>query len=91
MTESGWDIPGVPRDAPSGGAAAGQPDAPSAGPGAGARRGSRKRRPLSSVSAVSGSSAGAFAPLADAVAGSAAGRWRARLRRLRCCPRLLTT
>ncbi|HUA42426.1 MAG TPA: DUF222 domain-containing protein [Streptosporangiaceae bacterium] len=77
MTESGWDIPGVPRDAPSGGAAAGQPDAPSApsaGPGAGARRGSRKRRPLSSASAVSGSSAGAFAPLADDVAASAASR-----------------
>jgi len=80
MTESGWDIPGIPRDVPPGAAAAGEPAASSAGPAGsgsaagpvtGRGRGSRKRRPLSSVS-VSGSSAGAFAPLAGAVARSAA-------------------
>jgi Domain of unknown function (DUF222)/HNH endonuclease len=78
MTESGWDIPGVPRDAPSGDAAAGPSAGPSTGPGGsgsagGGRRGSRGRRALSGASALSGSSAGAFAPLADDVARSAAG------------------
>ena len=60
MAESGWDIPGVPRDVPPGDAAAGQS---SAGPAdsAGHRRGRRGRRPSSSASALSGSSAGAFA------------------------------
>jgi len=69
MTESGWDIPGIPRDLPPGDAATGQPAAPSAGPAgsaAGARSGSRGRRRVSSVSAAAGSSAGPFARSAGA-------------------------
>ena len=73
MTDSGWDIPGVPRDVPPGDDAADELAAPSAGPaGSGprrtspdGRRRSRMPRPVSSVSALSGASAGAFARSAD--------------------------
>jgi Domain of unknown function (DUF222)/HNH endonuclease len=74
MTESGWDIPGLPRDVPPADGAAAQPSASSAGPAgsgcaagpaAGRGRGSCGRRALSSASAVSGSSDGAFARSAD--------------------------
>jgi Domain of unknown function (DUF222)/HNH endonuclease len=69
VTDCGWDIPGLPREVPPGGAAAGQPAAPSGAAGlvAGRGRGSRGRRPLG-VSALLGSSAGAFARLAEATA-----------------------
>jgi hypothetical protein len=62
MTDPGWDVPGVPRessagaDAPASSAAASPP-----------RRGKTGRKPRTgSVSASSGMSAGAFAPLRDA-------------------------
>ena len=68
MTDSGWDIPGVPRDAAAGSAAAAGaaalagPDGPGTGRPPGRRRaGSRMSRASASVSALAGSSAGAFA------------------------------
>src|SRR5215469_10849212 len=64
VTDPGWDIPGLPRDAAAGPAAG--PAAALAGaddPAADRRRaGSRKSRPLASVSALAESSTGAFAP-----------------------------
>jgi len=82
MTDPGWDIPGVPREAPpdagaaalggwvlSPGAspAAGSPAACSSAAGSPARgRGSGRRVRAGSVSASAGLSAGAFARLADA-------------------------
>ncbi|HUA42555.1 MAG TPA: hypothetical protein VMA32_13360, partial [Streptosporangiaceae bacterium] len=83
MTDPGWDIPGVPRDASpgddavgdAGGSASRAPDpdgsvssgAVSSGAGSRERRG-RSGRPAraGSVSACSGLSTGAFAPLPDA-------------------------
>ncbi|HSR87011.1 MAG TPA: DUF222 domain-containing protein [Streptosporangiaceae bacterium] len=77
MTDAGWDIPGVPRDAPppaAGHAPASEPNAAAANGGPAARdgspanrssgraaRSSNRRRPSVSVSAAAGSSAGAFA------------------------------
>ena len=73
MTDTGWDIPGVPRDAPppaAGNAPAGAPGSARAEPGRAARS-SHRRRPSVSVSAASGSSAGAFARSAPDVRGPA--------------------
>ena len=86
MTDPGWDIPGVPRAAPSdagapaavGGsvssatASSGSVLFVSAWSGSSRRRaGSRRRARAGSVSACSGLSAGAFAPLRDSSAPAA--------------------
>ncbi len=84
MTDPGWDVPGVPREAPPGADPLRAGDSPAAAPAAvtSGRRGSAARagaespktRSAASASAITGSSAGAFArPRSDGwPAGSAA-------------------
>ncbi|HTX82233.1 MAG TPA: hypothetical protein VME44_08655, partial [Streptosporangiaceae bacterium] len=85
MTDPGWAIPGVPRDVPESAQGTDGGAAPAAGAGGSGRaagaggpggtvigrgRGSRTPR-MWSVSALAGSSAGAFAGAADPLARSA--------------------
>ena len=81
MTDPGWDVPGVPRDASPGAAApneAGNSASCASAPvptGAGSRgrrRKSERTARAGSVSACAGLSAGAFAPLGNGTAPAAA-------------------